>query len=172
MKKQNKNRGYSIIEILVYLAIFTALSIVVINSFMVILFSFNTTNMNRALLESGTIAMERMSREIRQAESIEIGESSFVISPGVLQLKSTDIENGDPAIVRFETVNQALHLYKDDNDMGNLLDQNISITNLIFRRISSTNSEAVKIEMTLLYDRGQMTKSANFYNTIVLRGGY
>ncbi len=185
MKIQNKNQsnnltpnfkrnlicGYSIIEILVYLAIFTALSIVVINSFIVILSSFNTTNMNRKLLESGSVVMERMSREIRQANSVDIAGSSFGSSPGVLQLNSTD-ESNNGIVIKFAVVDQALNLYQDGNLLGNLLGQNVSITSLIFRKISTTNSEAAKIEMTLQYSKGQMIKSVNFYDTIVLRGGY
>lgn len=170
MKMKNK-KGYSIIEILVYLAIFTAVSILVINSFIVILSSFNTTNMNRKLLESGSVVMERMSREIRQASTVDIVNSTLGSSPGVLQLNSTD-GSDNPMVMKFAVVGQALNIYRDGDSLGNLLDQNVSVTSLIFRRISTTNSEAVKIEMTLFYSKGQISKSVNFYDTIILRGGY
>jgi len=166
-KISNLKSGYSIIEILVYLAIFTALSIVVINSFIVILFSFNTTNMNRQLIQSSTMVMERMSREIRQANSIDIVNSTIGTDPGFLQLKN----NNSPDII-FKSENQELNLYQDGVLVGNLLGQNITVENLIFRRIPTTNSEAVRIEITLSYLKGQNTKTVNLYNTIVLRGGY
>ena len=170
LKKRNLVWGYSIVEIIVYLAIFTALTILVMNSFRVIMTSFNTTNMNRQLLESGSIVIERMSREIRQAQSINIANSSLGSSPGVLQLNGVNtVDNA-----KFAVVGQALNLYKGATLTlsGNLLGQNVSITNLIFRRISTINSEAVKVEMTLQYSKGQSIKSENFYDTIVLRGGY
>lgn len=172
LKKVNLVCGYSIIEMLVYLAIFTVLSVVVINSFIIILFSFNTTNMNRQLIESGTMVVERMSREIRQASSIDIVNSSIGSNPGILQLNSTDQTSGNSVIIKFATINQALNLYRDGTSAGNLLGQNVSVDSLIFRRIATTNSEAVKIEMTLSYSKGQSTKSVNFYDTVVLRGGY
>lgn len=170
MKTQNKN-GFSLIEIMVYLAIFTTLSILVINSFIVILSSFNTTSMNRKLLESGTISMERISREIRYAKNIDIVNSFLGSNPGALQLNSTD-SSGNFMTVKFINENSNLNLYKNDNLEGNLLGQNISVTNLIFSRITTTESEAVKIEMTLQYSGGNNIKSENFYDTIVLRGGY
>ena len=170
MKTQNKN-GFSIIEIMVYLAIFTALSVLVINSFIVILSSFNTTNMNRKLLESGTVSMERISREIRQAKNIDIVNSILDTSPGTLQLNSTD-SGGNSMIIKLINENGSLNLYKNNTLQGNLLGANLSITNLIFRRIATTQSEAVKIEMTLRYSLGHKTKSENFYDTVVLRGGY
>lgn len=170
MYRKNKIEGYSIIEIIVYLAIFTALSILVLNSFIAILNSFNTTNMNRKLLESGSVIMERMSREIRQSQSIDVAHSSFGSNPGILQLNGASTSENS----KFAIVGQSLNLYEGTglSLMGNMLAQNVSVTNLIFRRISTTNSEAVKIEMTLQYSRGQSTKTANFYDTIVLRGGY
>ena len=171
MKTQNKN-GFSIVEIIAYLAIFTALSILVINSFIVILSSFNTTNMNRKLLESGTVSMERISREIRQAKNIDIANSSLGSNPGILQLNSTD-SGGNALVIKFKDENNGqLNLYSDGSLKGNLLGQNVTITSLIFNRISTTQSEVVKIEMTLRYSLGHKTKSENFYDTVVLRGGY
>jgi hypothetical protein len=168
LKKRNLVRGYSIIEIIVYLAIFTAISILVINSFLVILSSFNKTNMNRKLLESGSVTMERISRDIRHAASIDIVNSTMGTDPGILQL---NMASGGYMKFKKET-NGELYLYNNSSTGNNLLGQHVSLTNLVFRRIATTESEAVKIEMTLQYSDGNNIKSENFYNTIVLRGGY
>lgn len=171
MYKQKKN-GYSIVEILVYLAIFTALSILVINSFIVVLGSFSATRTNRDLLESGSTAMERISREIRQAESVDIVNSVFNSSPGALQLNSTD-SSGAAMIMKFNVgTGGVLNMYKDGVLTGSLLGQNVSATSLIFRRIVTTNGEAIKIELTLQDTVGKLNKLENFYDTIILRGAY
>jgi Tfp pilus assembly protein PilW len=164
----NKKSGYSLVEIIVYLAIFTAISILVINSFIIILSSFETTNMNRKLLESGVVSMERISREIRQAQNVDPSSTSTI-----LVLNSTD-SSEDPMVVKFLNEGGLLNIYKNNNEdpEGNLLGQNISVTSLVFRHITTTESEAVKIEMTLQYSMGNNTKSENFYDTIILRGGY
>jgi len=165
MKTQNK-KGFSIVEIMVYLAIFTALSILVINSFIVILSSFNTTNMNRKLLESGVVSMERISREIRQAESVDASSTQTM-----LVLNSHD-NSGTDMIIKFIDENGELNLYKDNTLQGNLLGDNLSVTNLVFNRITTTVSQAVKIKMTLQYSGGHKTKIENFYDTVILRGSY
>ena len=170
MKIQYKN-GYSIVEILVYLAIFTALSVLVINSFIIILSSFNITNMNRKLLESGSMSMDRISREIRQAKNIDITNSSLGSNPGTLQLNSTD-SSGNPMTIKFVKENGNLNLYKNGSLGGNLLGNNLLLTYLTFDRIVTPKSEAVKIKMTLQYSGKNTTKSENFYDTIILRGGY
>lgn len=166
-----KKKGYSLVEIIVYLAIFTTMSVVVINSFITILNSFKETRTNRDLLESGSTVMERISREIRQAKNIDVTNSTLSSSPGVLQLNSTD-SVGTAQVIKFSITSGALNIYKDGTLTGNLLGQNITVTSLIFRRIVTTNGEAVKIEMTLQDNNSKSLKTINLYNTIILRGGY
>jgi Tfp pilus assembly protein FimT len=170
MYKQT-NKGYSIVEMLVYLAIFTTVSIFIINSMIVVLGSFATTRTNRDLLESGSITMERISREIRQSKSVDIVNSTLGSSPGVLQLNSTDSAR-NAMIVKFIVSSGALNLYENGTSIGNLLGQNVSVSSLIFRRIATTNGEAVKIELTLQDTYSKNNQSQNFYNTIILRGEY
>lgn len=158
-------------EMLIYLAIFTMLSILVINSLITVMTSFATTRTNRDLLESGSTAIERISREIRQAKDVDIANSTLGSSPGVLQLNSTN-SVGNSMVIKFMISSGALNIYEDGVLKDNLLGQNISVNSLIFRRISTTNSEAVKIEMTLQDNKSKSTKTANFFDTIGLRGAY
>ena len=165
--KKGYIRGYSIVEILVYLAIFTAISILVINLFITILSSFNATNANRKLLESGQMSMERITKEIRQAKNIDIANSTN----DLLQLNSVD-SSGNNIVIKLANVGGNLNLYKDNVLIGSLFSENVSLTNLVFRRIATIHGEAVKIEMTLRYSDGRNIKSENFYNTVILRGEY
>jgi Tfp pilus assembly protein FimT len=158
MRTQGKN-GYSLVEILVYLAIFTALSILVINSFMSVLSTFSVTNMNRKILESGSTSMDRITREIRQAKLADVGTAGTLVLTGDTTTKIAK-ENG------------SLNFYKNNVLQGNLLGQKLSVTNLSFSQITTAKSMAVKIIMTLQYSDGKNIKSENFYDTIILRGGY
>ncbi len=156
-----------------YLAIFTIMSIAVINSFIIVMSSFRNTVTNRNIMESGVTAMERISREIRQAKSIDTFNSALASSPGILQLNSTDT-SGTDQVIKFSVSSGAINLYKDGLLVANLLDPNISVTNLVFRRITnaSGNGEAVKIEMTLQDTKSKNLVSKNFYNTIIVRNEY
>lgn len=168
---KHKNKGYSLIEMIVYLAIFTSVSVLVINSFITVLGSFSATRTNRDLLESGAVVIERITREIRQAESIDTINSVFNSSPGALQLNSID-SGGSQMTIKFSVTNGAINLYEGGTLVGNLLGQNITATSLVFRRITTTNGEGVKIELTLQDNISKNLQTANFYNTIILRGGY
>jgi len=169
MKANKKNIifGYSLVEIIIYLAIFTTLSILVINSFIIILSSFSATSSNRKLLESGLSSMERITREIRQAKSIDIANSAAA----TLQLNSAD-NLGNAVVIKLTLENGDLNLYENGNLAGNLLNQNTDLTGLTFRQIAMAQGEAVKIEMTVQDPQSKNLRSENFYNTVILRGEY
>ena len=120
--------------------------------------------------DSSANAFERMGREIRNSESIDTGNSTFGVSPGVLTLNSTD-ESG--SITReFYVLDGRVRVKEDGVDTGPLTVESVEVVSLVFTRIVSDISEAVKIEMTLEVVNGVDTKSENFYLTVVLRGSY
>ena len=162
-----KDKGFSLVEIIIYLAIFTMLSILVINSFITVMRSFSLTRENTTLLEAGINSMERISREIRVSNVVDLTSTS-------LSLNNTDDGNSR----RFTQEGELFNLYECsslgscDTLTGNLLGPHIILENLAFRRIETTHGEAIKIEMSIKDRRSKTEKVENFYNTIILRGGY
>jgi prepilin-type N-terminal cleavage/methylation domain-containing protein len=171
MKNSPTNKGFSLIEIIIYVAIFALLAGVVIDSFVVVMGSFSETRTYRDLQESGTTSMERMAREIRQAKSYSTSNSVFDVSPGTLELNYTDSSNVDHT-VKFIYENYALNMYKDNLFSASLLNQNILPSSLIFRKFTTSAGSAIKIELTLQDNRGGAHKTASFYNTVILRSDY
>ncbi len=160
-------RGFSIIEIIIYLAIFTIMSIVVINSFMVIISSFSSVRMNHDLSDGGSVSMEKISREIRQAKNVDMINSSN----SLLQLNSTD-SSGNNMIIKIVKEGNLLNFYRNGNLIGNLLDNNTILNLISFDYITTVNSTGVKIKMTLQENHNQNVKIENFYDAVILRGGY
>lgn len=173
MKEENikYNKGFTLIEVLIYVGIFSVVSTALITSSIVVISSFHKTRDIRMVLESSTVVFERLTREIRQASSIDIGNSTLGSNPGVLQLNSTN-NDGSSRVVKFVMENGVLNLYVNSTLVDNLLGPNTSIQNLIFRRIQTTNGEAVKIEMTMSNNNLTNVISRNFNDTIILRGSY
>lgn len=165
------NKGFSLVEILVYVGIFSIISIAVITSSVVVMSSFSKTRDIRNVLETGNIVFERITREIRQSSSVDLANSILSSNPGSLQLNSTDI-SGNPRTVKFIIENGALNLYQNGTLVDNLLGYDVVVSNLIFRRITTTAGEAVKIEMTVGNLNSRNPTSRNFNDTIILRGGY
>ncbi len=164
-----RSRGFSLIETLVYIAIFTMLSIVVINALIVMIKSFRQTAVEADFLQNAEL-FERMSREIRQAKSINV-TSVFGSSPGDLKLNSTD-SSGVAKTVEFLLSGQNLQFKENGVLTGNLNTSNIQITSLIFRQITTAKGKAIKIEMSVKDTRDKAGRTENFYDTIEMRGSY
>lgn len=170
MKYINTKSGFTLLEILIYMSIFVVLSGVVITSFTIVVGTFSNSQTNRDLQESGSTTIERMAREIRQANTVNVA-SVLGSTPGRLELATTNA-SGTPITIRFILESNAINLYKDNVLSGNLLGQNIIATSLVFRKITTANGTAVKIEMTLQDNRGKDHRTANYYDTVILRGAY
>lgn len=165
MKKFFKNKkGFSLLEMVFYVAIFIMLSMVIIESTIIFTKSFRVAKINVELSEGANI-MERISREIRSASSV------VSISSNSLKVRVEDgTLVGDSS--QFTLSGSDLLFYEDDVLVGNLNPTTLSISGLTFTQITTANSTAIKIEFTATSTRYGGTNSATFYNTVVLRDSY
>ncbi len=158
------NSGYTLLEIIFYTIFFAAISIAVINTMITMTRAFKETTVQAELLQGGNI-MERMSREIKQANNINL------ITMNDLKLNTTDTE-GANKIVEFSFSDPNIRLLENDVFIGNLNTQNITVINLAFTQIDTAKGSAVKMLLTVKSNRDSQNRTESFYNTIVLRGNY
>jgi type II secretory pathway pseudopilin PulG len=177
MHKKNHNKGYALAETVVYLALFIILSIAVVNSLVTIIQIFTEIRSNRNLLDAGSGAMERMSREIRNATSVD-GNSSLDTSPGILILNTTT-DDGTLKTTKFATsASLGLELYESEGGgtpltlTGDLMGQGITVSSLTFTKISTGKSTAVKIILTVENSQNSKKPKQTFNDTVVLRRSY
>lgn len=163
-------RGFSLIEVIVYIAILAVLSTFAVNTLLLIHSSLAEIRVTRALNASAAVAVERMIRVIRDGRSVNIGASTFGSSPGVLALTGSE----SPALThRFSVSGKALLLESGSNPAVRLTPSGVLVENLVFRLVTaSTTSQAIKVELTLAASTGKATTTQNFYGTAVLRNSY
>lgn len=169
--KHTPKQGFSLVEMLIYVALMALIAVALVNSIMTITRSYNQLRVRAAIDASAATAFNRMILEIRNAESIDVATSTFDTSPGALGLNSTD-SSGNATTTRFYVASGRLRLIVGTADQGPLTASTTAITSLIFRRLSTTTSEAVKIEMQIDGQSGHATKTGTYYSTVVLRGSY
>ncbi len=162
-------KGFTLVEMVIYIAFVAILSVLAIEATMVVMKSFYTLRLTHNINQSATVALERMSREIRNAYEIDATESTLGANPGRLTLKTKD-SGGSNTTVEFYTSNSQIRIKVGGVDKGSLMTKNTTVTNLVFRSITTINSKAIKIELTLHDAYGASQKDSNFYNTIMLRG--
>lgn len=166
---RKKKQGFTLVEMIIYIAFFAVLSLLALEATLVVMKSFYTLRLTQSVNQSATVGLERMSREIRDAYDIDTTNSTFGTSPGRLTLKTKDSSDANTTI-EFYVSGSQMGIKEGGIDQGSLMTKNATITNLIFRFITTANSKAVKIEMTIHDARTVLKQDAKFYDTIILRG--
>ncbi|MFA5932167.1 MAG: hypothetical protein WC793_02210 [Candidatus Paceibacterota bacterium] len=164
-KNNNKKKsGYSVVELIFYIAIFSVVSIVVIDAMIVMARSLKETSLQNEFIQNGTI-MERVSREIRASYAIgSIGPTDLVLN--------TKDNSGANKTVEFLLSGSNLQLLENGTLTGNLNAPSISISNLIFTQITTAKGKAVKVSFSIQSSNDLSGRIQNFYDTVVLRGYY
>lgn len=164
LNKFKNNKGYAMLEILFYIALFAILSIAVIDAMITMTKSFKETTVHKELMQGGNI-MEKITREIRQASGINS------ISADSLKINSTNIDETSKT-VEFSLSGTDVRFLENDIFIGNLNTTNVSVLALSFTQINTTKGTAIKIFLTVKSNHDLQNREESFYDTIVLRGGY
>ena len=167
----SKDRGMTLVETIIYIFILTLLLGVIVSSLISFTRSSIALQAGRDVENSAASAFERMTRDIRDAKNIDLGGSIFNISPGTISLNILD-ENGNSKTIQFYLDGQILHIKENGTNIGSLTRSSAKITNMVFQQISNSLSKAIRISMTRESGSGSSYKSANFYDTVVLRNSY
>ena len=171
-RSRSASGGYSLIETVVYVALFVLLAAVLVGTLYGMDSAYRQIRANDDLLDSAELSMGRMMLEIRSATGIDTGASTFGTSPGVLTLNSLDA-SGAPKTVKFDLSSGALEVL--DSTVGtpaDLTGGQVEVTSLVFRDIATTaTSSAVRVEATFTSLRAPAT-SVTETDTAVLRGSY
>lgn len=166
-QKMNKKSGYTLVELIIYVSILSAVSFLIINTVL----SFNKSYQNvlvlRRLDHSAIDVMERVTREIRSSRQIDNANSSFGSSPSVLSLISRT--DGVNKTTKFYLEEGVVKIDVNDEFLGPLTSGKVSVTNLIFNVVNTSVSSAIKIDLELTSSLGEITRSKIYHSTIVLK---
>jgi len=162
--------GFTLIEMLIYISILAVVSVLAINSTFGMLRAFSDIRVTRDINNTATVVLERMAREIRNANGID-GQSVIGSNPGKLVLNTKD-NIGVGTTVEFFINGSTLRVKENVVDQGALHPQSVAIDNLVFYSLSNSASLAVRVELQLTGTRGDIQKTKKFYTTVVLRDSY
>lgn len=171
--KTMKKKGFSLIEIIVYMAIFGIISLFTVNIIFTTVKAYSNFKITKDLKNSAEISLERMSREIRLANDLDVSKSVLTVSPGKIYLNTVDFDTNSVKTIEFFASGGALSIVQNGLMEGYLTSSSTEVMNLVFREIvSSTTSKAIKIEMELKARKGGFEKSKKFYTTAILKNSY
>ncbi len=163
MSTRTTTSGFSLIEMLMYVALLTLILVALVNIVFAFSKSYEQLGALRTAEHTGLTGMERMARDIHWATSVDTGGSTLGSSPGVLSVLI------GTSTTKFYVVNGELRVSVDAIDIGPLSVSSAKVTNLVFRLITTTESQAVKIEMTVQGIAGSAVRSKTYRSTIILK---
>ncbi len=164
IKIKNWRGGYVLLETIFYIALFAILSIAVIDALATMTKSFKETTIQAELMQGGDI-MERISREIRQASSVN--------SISINDLKLSSVSSiGVNKTIEFLLSGSDIQLLENGSFVANLNTQNLTVVSLTFAQISTVKGVAVKVFLRVMSKHDTSEREQDFYDTVVLRGSY
>ena len=111
--------------------------------------------------------MERITREIRRAESVNTGASTLSSNPGVLSLTTTDLSD-NPTTVTFSLLNGNIVIQQGTGSPSPLSTSNVTISDFKFTHIDGINTEGVFVEITAEKSIRGATTTKQFRTFVVL----
>lgn len=147
-----------------YIALLAVLSIVAVNTLIITSKVYRSLRSERIANSSAEASMERMIREIRFANTVDLSSSVLDSNPGKIVLQSIDPATDTPITVQFLLENGQILIQTGTSPTEAITNKASPVSNLVFRRFTSPYSESVKIEMT--------QGGSNFYGTATLRRSY
>jgi len=165
-QRKLSHAGFTLIEMLVYIAILTIVS----GGALTLLFSLtdqiNAGRAQRLVSSSAQTALERMLTEVRSADAVDAVNSTLEVSSGVLAL---DREASTTALTLSAGT---VMLSSDGVIQGPLTSENVSVDELRFYHYDNTNTELVRVVLTLSATVGDTSITRTFNAAGVLRGSY
>ena len=161
--RQNKNRGFSLIESLIYIAILAIMTTLIVNMLIVTVRSYNNLKISRNINNSMIMSLERITRSIKSADNVLVLESTFDTHPGVLTLQA------GATTTEFYLSGGTLRVKENTIDTGSLTQQNLSVDSLVFTLFDNGTSKGVRINMTVSIIYKDTVRTKDFYSFAVLR---
>ena len=164
-------RGVSLIEAVLYVALFAALALITMSSLFTTVKAFSSLRISRDINDSSVTIMERLTRDVKSAASVNLAQSTFGANPGRLTL-STVNASGTAMTVEYYVTGGTLHIKENGVDKGSLTSGKTKIDGLVFYYINMGSTISIKTELHIIASRGPLASTEHFYNTSILRGTY
>ena len=151
--------GFTLMELLIYTALFVIISVVTISLFIQIVSVTETYRRNRESLDNARRAMDVITQEIKHAKSVYTPTSVLGSHPGQLSLETTrdaDAETIKETTTYVDFYLDADHLYlkrEGQNSPQIITSEKVKVSNLVFTLLnnSGTGNPTIRTQITVVY---------------------
>ena len=135
-EKRRNQRGFTLVETLIYVSFLAAFSSLVITSLLLVTKNFYVLRLERELRQSGTVASERILRETRNAYELDIANSDLHVAQGRIILRKKDLNRNNTTVEFYIDDNSQISLREGGVDKGVLLGKNVRVVSFVINYFS------------------------------------
>lgn len=179
MIHDSKHRGFTLVEMLVYISILTIIFALAITFVFNLIRFYTRYRVERDVSTNAREAMNYMIREAKPAMHVYAPTSVFGSSPGQLSLKTRinppDGEN--TTFIDFYIDNGQLLVKREEQDPLPITSDRVEVKDLTFAHFENSNiGELVRINITVGYRKGstrfEFETEESLTSSVSLRGQY
>ncbi|HCC04764.1 TPA: hypothetical protein DEP58_00480 [Patescibacteria group bacterium] len=163
---KNKTRaGFSLVEMIVYIALLTIFTSGLV--FVVVSLFESKTHLTarEELAYTSTITLEKITREIRRSQSVDLFTSTIGFHPGKLTLEPEDT-SAQPVTIYAQ--GGRVFLQEGSSTPSPLSSASVFVSNLVFTHMSNPTSDGVLVELTAEKNSRGATTTKNYRTFVVL----
>lgn len=169
--KLKKQKGFSLIELLVYISSLIIVLMIVINSLLLMSNSYASLKITQKINQTATGILNRIVLDTRWSKGLGGTGSIFNVDAGSLSLNVLD-DNGDSTEVTFYLDGTDLKMKEGLSDPVVLNLPDVKVDKFFLNFVDTGISKLVKIELELSAERKGKIKTETFYDSVVMRESY
>ncbi len=160
------HRGFTLVEILVYIALFVLLASTAVASLLNFSDSLKAYRAEKILTEQVRGAYERMLADVRNATALDQAGSTFDVSPSTVSLQYEAVE-------RVYTLSGgAITVAENGGTAVPITGDGITVTSFTVYQYDMVSTILLRVEIAATATVGDTTVTETYYSSSVLRGSY
>jgi Tfp pilus assembly protein FimT len=170
MYTKTNNKGFTLVETLVYIAGLALLLAVLSTIFIYMYDWYRAVTIVPRVDQAGSTLVDRITRDLRTGESINLGQSALNTANGALSVTGTIDSN--QVTKRFSLSNGYLSYEENGSAPSNLSPNGMTVSRLYFTNVTSPESSAVKFDIDITYNTKQGSTTKTYGGFVILRQSY
>lgn len=161
-----KQRGMSIVDTMVYIAVLVILTSAAVTAIFSLNTVFERNKSERVLTDAATMVLERFTRDVRDADTVNLLLSTLAASSSVVVLENS------ATTTTYSVTDGKVMLDVEGVSYGALTPDAVLVQNFSVVRYAGTQSDALRLTLDLATYGKFASTTEKFYSTVVLRGSY
>lgn len=174
-EKNEKKHGTTILEIIVYTALFGIIAIIVSNFLIQIVNAYNISRAEREVLSNGRLLLETVTKSLSEAEEIYTPTSAFNRDLGQISLvtKTNAQPEHGATYIDFWVDNGRLWMRKEGAETTPLSASSVRVGRFRLERLSQgLRRDAVRLTLQVNFAQQKFSSTITLNATTALRGNY